>query len=62
MRPSKAISTAAYWINLGISQDRYYTLEPSKSLKTAKCYWNGDVLILEVAGEQHRFQYLGRDK
>jgi hypothetical protein len=61
MQPSKAISTAAYWLNMGISQDRYYTSEPSKSLKTAKCYWNDGVLILEVDGEQHKFQYLGKE-
>jgi hypothetical protein len=61
MRPSKAISTAAYWLNLGISQDRYYALRGSDSLKTAKCYWDDKALVLEVDGEQHRFQYLGKE-
>ena len=58
---SGSIFAIVFWINLGISQDRYYTLEPSKSLKTAKCYWDDKVLVLEVDGEQHRFQYLGKE-
>jgi len=58
---SGSIFAIVFWINLGISQDRYYTSQHSDSLKTAKCYWDDKVLVLEVDGEQHRFQYLGKE-